>query len=149
MLKETSKLDVKSASTLIEPNKKLYLEESEKLKDIGQYQRLIEKLIYLTVTRLVITFIASLISQFMPTSRTTHLEAVNRILRYLKGFSSQGIWMKKNNINTIVGYSDANRAGIYDRKSITGYCTFVGGNLLTRKSKKQNMIVWLIAEVEY
>jgi hypothetical protein len=68
----------------MEPNKKLYLEDGEPLKDAGQYQRLVSKLIYLTVTRSDITFVVSLISQFMHAPRTTHLEAVDRIIRYLK-----------------------------------------------------------------
>jgi hypothetical protein len=62
MLNETDKLDAKPASTPIKPNKKLYLEEDEPLKDIGQYQRLISKLIYLNVTKSEITFVVSLVS---------------------------------------------------------------------------------------
>jgi hypothetical protein len=49
----------------------------------------------------------------------------------------------------IVGYSDVDWAGSYDRKSTTGYCTFVGGNLVTWKSKKQNVIARSSAEAEY
>jgi Reverse transcriptase (RNA-dependent DNA polymerase) len=62
LLKETGKLGAKPASTLMKINKKLYLDEGEKLKDISQYQRLVGKLIYLTVTRSDITFIVSLVS---------------------------------------------------------------------------------------
>jgi hypothetical protein len=57
--------------------------------------------------------------------------------------------MKNNNSNEICGYSDADWAGSYDRKSTTGYCTFVGGNLVTWKSKKQNVIARSSAEAEY
>jgi hypothetical protein len=73
----------------------------------------------------------------MHSPRTCHMDAVNHILGYLKGSPGQGIWMK-NNINSydIVGYSDADWAGSADRKSTTGFCTFVGGNLVTWKSKK-------------
>jgi hypothetical protein len=85
----------------------------------------------------------------MHAPRTTHLEAVNRILRYLKKSPSQGISMRKNITNIIVGYSDADWAGSYDRKSTTGYCTFVGGNLVTWKSKKQNVVARSSAEAEY
>jgi hypothetical protein len=63
--------------------------------------------------------------------RTTHLETVDRILKYLKGTPGQGIWVKKNNTNIIIGYSDADWDESYDRKSTTGYCTFVGGTLVT------------------
>jgi hypothetical protein len=44
--------------------------------------------------------------------------------------------MKKNNTNTIVSYSDVDRARSYDRKSTTENCTFVRGNIMTWKSKK-------------
>jgi hypothetical protein len=67
----------------------------------------------------------------MHAPKTTHLEAVDMILSYLKGSPGQGIWMRKNDTNNIVGYSYADWVGSYDRKSTTGYCTFVGGNLVT------------------
>jgi hypothetical protein len=57
--------------------------------------------------------------------------------------------MKRNNTNAICCYSDANWAGSFDRKSITDFCTFVGGNLVTWKSKKQNIVARSSAEAEY
>ena len=57
--------------------------------------------------------------------------------------------MKNNNSNNICGYSDADWAGSFDRKSTTGFCTFVGGNLVTWKSKKQNVVARSSAEAEY
>jgi hypothetical protein len=57
--------------------------------------------------------------------------------------------MKNNNSNTLCGYSDADWAGSFDRKSTTGFCTFVGGNLVTWKSKKQNVVARSSAETEY
>jgi hypothetical protein len=64
-------------------------------------------LIYLTVIRPDLSFVVSQISQFIHVPRTPHLDAINRILRYLKGSPEKKIWMKKNNTNTIYGYSDA------------------------------------------
>ena len=58
--------------------------------------------------------------------------------------------MKKNQSTQINGYTDANWAGnAIDRKSTTGYCTFVGGNIVTWKSKKQQVIARSSAEAEY
>jgi hypothetical protein len=57
--------------------------------------------------------------------------------------------MKNNASNDICGYSDADWAGSYDRKSITSFCTFVGGNLVTWKSKKQNVMARSSAKAEY
>jgi hypothetical protein len=89
------------------------------------------KLIYLIITRPDISFAISQISQFMHSPQTQHLEAINRVLRYLKGTPGKGILMKYNNSNEICGYFGADWAESYDRKSTTGFCTFVGENLVT------------------
>jgi hypothetical protein len=57
--------------------------------------------------------------------------------------------MKRNNTNTLCGYSDVDWAGNFDRKSTIGFSTFVGGNLVTWKSKKQNIVARSSAEAEY
>jgi hypothetical protein len=57
--------------------------------------------------------------------------------------------MKKNDSNNVVGFSDADWAGSCDRKSTTRFCTFVGGNLVTWKSKKQSVVARSSAEAEY
>jgi Reverse transcriptase (RNA-dependent DNA polymerase) len=136
LLKGTGKLRAKSTGTPMETNIKLGPEDGELLSDIGQYQMLVGKLIYLTVTRPDIAFAVSVVSQFMYAARTSHLSTIDRILIYLKGTPGQEIWMKKNITNNVVGYSDADWAGSCDRKSTTGFCTFVGGNLVTWKIKK-------------
>jgi hypothetical protein len=48
--------------------------------------------------------------------------------------------MKNNNFNNICGYFDADWVGSFDRKSTTGFYTFVGGNFATWKSKKQSVV---------
>ena len=101
------------------------------------------------MTRPDISYSVSQVSQFMHSPKTSHLEAINKILRYLKRTPGKGILMKNNNSNDICGYSDADYAGSFDRKSTTGFCTFVGGNLVTWKSKKQNVVARSSAEAEY
>lgn len=65
------------------------------------------------------------------------MKAVKKILRYLKGALGRGMIFKKNEHLDVTGYTDADWAGaIDDRKSTTGYFTFVGGNLVTWRSKK-------------
>jgi hypothetical protein len=44
--------------------------------------------------------------------------------------------MQNNDSNEIYGYSDADWAGNFDRKSTIDFCTFVGGNIVTWRSKK-------------
>jgi hypothetical protein len=127
---------MQTTSTPMEGRYKLNIKDDELLEDINHFQRLVGKLIYLTVTRPDISFSISQISKFMHASRTTHLNAMDRILRYLKGTPINGIWMKNNNYNEICGYSDADWVESFDRKLTTGFCTFVGGNLATWKNKK-------------
>jgi hypothetical protein len=107
------------------------------------------RLIYLMVTRPDISFSVSQISKFMHAPRTTHLNTIDRILRYLKGTPGKRIWMKNNNSNEIYGYSDADWAGSFDRKSTTDFCIFIGRNLATWKNKKQNSVARSSAEMEY
>jgi hypothetical protein len=64
------------------------------------------KLIYLTIIRSDIPFAVSQISRFMHTPRISHLDVLNRILQYLKGTLEKRIWISKNNINVMCGYSD-------------------------------------------
>ena len=79
MLEETGKLGSKPAITPVDTNVKLNIEDGEPLSDINKFQRLVGKLIYLTVTRPDISFAVSQISKFMHAPRTPHLDAVNRI----------------------------------------------------------------------
>jgi Reverse transcriptase (RNA-dependent DNA polymerase) len=91
LLKEIDKLGCKPASTPIDSKCKLNTEDGEPLEDINLFQQLVRKLIYLTVTRPNISYSISQISKFMHTRRTPHLEAINRISRYLKNTLGNGI----------------------------------------------------------
>ena len=59
----------------------------------------------------------------------------------MKGNPEKGILFKKNNTLALEAYTDADYAGsLVDQRSTTGYCTFLGGNLITWRSKKQNVV---------
>ncbi|CAL2240436.1 unnamed protein product [Prunus armeniaca] len=131
LLKEANMNNAKPAITPLDSKLKLSLEGTP-LTNISYYQRLVGKLIYLTITRPDITYSVSIASQLMQSPTVKHLNLVKRILRYLKGSVGRDIIMKKNENTQIIGYCDADWAGnAIDRKSTTGYCTFVGGNLVT------------------
>ena len=69
--------------------------------------------------------------------REPHLQTAYRVLHYLKGNPGKGILFKKNDTLALEAYTDADYAGsIVDRRSTTGNCTFLGGNLVTWRSKK-------------
>ncbi|KAK0594035.1 hypothetical protein LWI29_029766 [Acer saccharum] len=150
LLKETGMLGCKPADTPMESSYKISFKEDSPPVDTGRYQRLVGKLIYLSHTRPDIGFPVSVISQFMNKPNEEHLEAVYRILRYLKMNPGKGIFFRKGTSKDVEIYSDADWAGsITDRRSTTGYCTYVWGNLVTWRSKKQSVVARSSAEAEY
>jgi len=110
----------------------LWSDDSHILDDPGKYRRLIRKLIYHTVTRSDITFAVRVLSRFVHQPREAHWLIAMRILAYIKSCPGKGLAYKKYKHVRIFGYSDSEYVGDRgDRKSTTGYCTFVGGNLVT------------------
>ena len=129
---------------------KLDIDSGDPFLDVHRYRRLVGKLIYLTVTRPDITYAVGLVNQFMHAPRAPHFEAMCRILRYLKGAPGRGLLYRSSSTLSITGFSDADWAGSRsDRRSTSGYCTFVGGNLVTWRSKKQHVVARSSAEAEY
>ncbi|KAG7536916.1 GAG-pre-integrase domain [Arabidopsis suecica] len=153
LLDEVGKLGAKPAKTPLEDDYKARRKgehENKPFEDPTKYRRLVGKLIYLTITRPDICFAVNVVSQQMQAPTQHHWNMVNRILKYLKGAPGQGIWMGCNKNTEIVGYCDADYAGDKnDRRSTTGYCTFIGGNLVTWRSKKQKVVSLSSAEAEY
>ncbi|KAL0641292.1 hypothetical protein Bca4012_103186 [Brassica carinata] len=126
------------------------VEDSKAFHDPKLYRKLVGKLIYLTITRPDICFAVNQVSQHMQVPKEHHWRMVERLLLYLNGTSSLGVWMGCNKSTEVVGYCDADWAGDRaDRRSTTGYCTFIGGNLVTWKSKKQKVVSCSSAEAEY
>ncbi|WZZ44914.1 hypothetical protein YC2023_041173 [Brassica napus] len=126
------------------------IEDSKPFHDPKLYRKLVGKLIYLTITRPDICFAVNQVSQHMQLPKEHHWRMVERLLMYLNGSPDQGVWMGCNGSTEVVGYCDADWAGDRaDRRSTTGYCTFIGGNLVTWKSKKQKVVSCSSAEAEY
>ena len=125
-------LDCKLAKTPIIANHGLQIIKGGKMIDRGQYQRMVGKFIYLSHARPDIAYVVGVVGRFMRQPQTQHMTAVMRILRYLKGTSSRGILLKKNDHLDLRAYTNADWAGDRDdRRSTSGYFTLVGGNLVT------------------
>ncbi|GJR97314.1 hypothetical protein Tco_0269488 [Tanacetum coccineum] len=111
---------------------------------------MIGSLLYLTASRPDIMFSVCLCARFQEAPKTSHLEAVKRIFRYIKGTTHLGLWYPKGtDIETVV-YADSDHAGDYvDRKSTSGICTFVGCCLTSWFSKKQTALAISTTKAEY
>ena len=111
LLKETEKLVCKPANTLTELNHKLGDNNCDAIVDRGNYQRLMGWLIHLSHTRLDIAYVVSVVSQFMHNPKEAHLQAVHRILHYLKGTPRKRILFKKETSLMLKAYTNADYAG--------------------------------------
>ncbi|GKC43490.1 hypothetical protein Tco_1061212 [Tanacetum coccineum] len=88
--------------------------------------------------------------RFQVTPKTSHLHAVKRIFRYLKGKPKLGLWYPKVSSFDLVAYSDSDYGGAnLDRKSTTGGCQFLGHRLISWQCKKQTIMATSTTEAEY
>uniref|UniRef100_A0A2N9F1J4 non-specific serine/threonine protein kinase n=1 Tax=Fagus sylvatica TaxID=28930 RepID=A0A2N9F1J4_FAGSY len=150
LLQDTGMLGCRPASTPMDPNLKLSVESGELLFNPSMYQRLVGRLIYLTNTRPDLTFAVSVVSQFMHAPRTSHLDAVHHILRYVKTSPGLGLFYSAGHKSGLSCFTDADYAGSQtDRRSTTGLSTFYGNHLISWKSKKQTVVSRSSAEAEY
>ncbi|KAL0324978.1 UNVERIFIED_CONTAM: Retrovirus-related Pol polyprotein from transposon RE2 [Sesamum radiatum] len=145
LFQEAALLGTKPSNTPMDSNPDFWNDDSNYLEDKTKYRRLVGKLIYLIVTRPDISFAVGLVSQLMDKTRSVHWEAALRILKYIN--ASPG---KRHGHVKIEAYSDVDYARSKDdRKSTSGYYTYVGGNLVTWRSKKQTTVARSSAEAEY
>ena len=137
LLNETKLLQGKANSTPIETNHKLTLKKDDLTVEIGSYQRLIGKLLYLSHTRPDISYSVNVLTQFMHSPQKSHYHAALQILRYLKRTAGLGLTFRRTSKLNLEIYTDSEFGGsLIDRRSTTGYCAMLGGNLITWKSKK-------------
>uniref|UniRef100_A0A2N9F1J7 Reverse transcriptase Ty1/copia-type domain-containing protein n=1 Tax=Fagus sylvatica TaxID=28930 RepID=A0A2N9F1J7_FAGSY len=135
LLQDTGMLGCRPASTPMDPNLKLSTESGDLLPNPSMYQRLVGRLIYLTNTRPDLTFVVSVVSQFMHAPRTAHLDAVYHILRYLKTSPGLGLFYSAGHQSGLSCFTDADYAGSQtDRRSTTGLSTFYGNHLISWKN---------------
>ena len=150
LLQETCMSSCQPVGTRVQEGLKLCVETNQVLVDKGRYQRLVGRLMYLVHTRPDLAYALSIVSQFMHNPGEQHMNAVMHILRYLNSAPEKGIFTKNVDCQSVDAYSDVDWAGaIDDRRSTLGYFTFVGGNLVTWRSKKQNVIARSSAEAEF
>jgi hypothetical protein len=118
------------------------------------YRSIVGMLQYLTFTRPDIVYAVNQVSQFMHAPTEEHMEAVKRILRYLKATLGDGLVYKRTSTlldgHHLSTYTDADWGGDPDeRRSVSGYCVFLNSNLVCWSSKRQRAISKSSTEAEY
>ncbi|GJT49423.1 ribonuclease H-like domain-containing protein [Tanacetum coccineum] len=121
ILKKFDFATIKIASTPMETNKALLKDEEAANVDVYLYRSMIGSLIYLTASRPDIMFVVCACAKFQVTQKTSHLHAVKRIFRYLKGHPKLGLWYPRDSSFNLEAFSDSDYAGAsLDRKSTIG-----------------------------
>ncbi|KAL0353420.1 UNVERIFIED_CONTAM: Retrovirus-related Pol polyprotein from transposon RE2 [Sesamum angustifolium] len=150
ILRDVHMLDSRPAPTPLPPGLKLSADDGTLLFDPGPFRRLVGRLLYLGFTRPDISFATQQLSQFLQHPRSSHWDAALHVLRYLKGTSSLGLFFSAQNSLQPTVYTDASWTSCPEsRRSITGFCIFLGSSLVSWKTKKQSPVSRSSAEAEY
>ncbi|KAL5542134.1 hypothetical protein UlMin_009844 [Ulmus minor] len=159
-------LGTKPINTPMEVNLKLSKDEGDLLEDPASYRRLIGKLLYLTITRPDLSYSMNKLSQFLVQQRTPHMVAAQCVLQYIKSSPSLGLFYPSRTAVQLKAYAEAELTGLSatqfkmfsyadwascsdTRRSISGFCVFLGESLMSWKSKKQATVSRSSAEAEY
>ena len=139
-----------SVRTPMSPNVKLTVDLLGKSVDPSLYRSMIGSFLYLTTSRPDISYSVGVCARYQANPKQSHMTAFKRIIKYVKTTAEFGVWYSKDTSDVLVGYSDTDWAGnVDDRKSTSGGCFYVGNNLVSWMSKKQNSISLSTAEAEY
>ncbi|KAJ9557281.1 hypothetical protein OSB04_011895 [Centaurea solstitialis] len=150
MLKKFNMTDCSPIKTPMPTGNLLGPDLAGKPVDQKIYRSMIGSLLYLTATRPDIMFATCFCARFQANPKESHLAAVKRILRYLKGTPELGLWYPKDSSFELISFTDSDYGGCkLDRKSTSGSCQFLGDKLVSWTSKKQNCVSTSTAEAEY
>ncbi|GJY29510.1 retrovirus-related pol polyprotein from transposon TNT 1-94 [Tanacetum coccineum] len=141
---------VKTASTPMETSKPLMKDENAEYVNVHLYRSMIGSLMHLTSSRPDIMFVVCACARFQVTPKFSHLHAVKRIFRYLKGKPKLGLWYHKDSPFDLEAYTDSDYVcASLDRKSTTRGCQFLGSRLISWQCQKQTIVANSTTEAEY
>jgi len=149
ILEDAKLISCKPVSTPLGPSSRLHQDGGSLHHVVSAYKRLVGRLLYLTTTRPDIAYATHQLSQFMASPTIIHYQAALRVLRYLKRSLGRGLFFPQSSDLQLFVFRDADWGGCIDtRKSITGYCFYIGKSLVSWKSKKQNTVSCSSTEAE-
>ncbi|GKE74395.1 ribonuclease H-like domain-containing protein, partial [Tanacetum coccineum] len=149
ILERAHMVNCNPSQTLVDTESKLG-GDGDPVSDLTLYRSLAGSLQYLTFTRPDISYAVQQVCLYMHDPREPHFAALKRILRYIRGTLAYGLQLFSSSTTDLVAYSDADWAGCpTTRRPTSGYCVFLGNNLLSWSSKRQPTLSRSSAEAEY
>ncbi|XP_016747466.1 secreted RxLR effector protein 161-like [Gossypium hirsutum] len=137
-------------STPMEPGVKLSKFDGGERVDASKYRSLVGSLRYLTCTRPDISLSVGIVSRFMEESVYSYWKVLKRILRYIQGTVSLGLFSTNIEDYKLIGYSDSDWCrDLNDQKSTSRYVFFMSNTAFAWLSKKQLIVTLLTCEAEY
>ena len=111
---------------------------------------MIGSLLYLIASRPDISYSVGVCARYQANPKESHMTTLKRIIKYVKTTANFGVWYSKDTNDVLAGYSDADWAGnVDDKKSTSGGYFYVGNNLVSWMSKKQNSISLSTTKAKY
>ncbi|KAI0502061.1 hypothetical protein KFK09_017006 [Dendrobium nobile] len=149
ILNDAGYKDCKAAPTPITPVNHQQKPNLQPHSDPSLYRRLAGSLQYLSITRPDIAYATNRVCQHMQTPTEQDFHDLKRLLRYIKGTLTYGLPITHGSLD-LRTYSDADWASdTTDRKSVSGFCTFLGPNLISWTVKKQATVAKSSTEAKY
>ncbi|XP_067932728.1 uncharacterized protein [Watersipora subatra] len=130
---------------------KFMKDDGSKLANACVYQSMVGSLLYAaSATHPDISHAVGVLSRYNSSPTETHMTAVKRVLRYLKGSIDICLHIEKHNIGELFGYTDASWADNCDNRHSTSGLVFMhGGTPVSWFSKSQSIVAVSTAEAEY
>jgi hypothetical protein len=139
-----------ATTTPVDTRAKLSATAGALVGDPSDYRSIVGALQYLTLTRPDLSYVVQQVCLYMHAPREPHLALVKHILRYMKGTLDFGLHIGVSDPRSVTAYSDADWAGCPDtRHSTSGFCVFLGDNLISWSSKRQTTVSRSSDEVGY
>ncbi|KAK4355546.1 hypothetical protein RND71_024517 [Anisodus tanguticus] len=140
----------KSSYTPVDTKPKLRVTSSTPYEDLTHYSSLVGALQYLTFTRPYITYAVQQLCLFMHDPQIEHVHTLKHIILYIQGTLDYGVHLYPSSVSTLVSYTDVDWGGCPDtRRSTSGYCMFLGDNLVSWSIKRQSTLSRYSVEAGY
>nr|GEY91802.1 uncharacterized mitochondrial protein AtMg00810-like [Tanacetum cinerariifolium] len=150
MLKKFDMESVRTATTPYEVPKHKSKYEPDDAVNVHLFRSMIGSLMYLTASQLDIMFAVSACSKHQVSPLTSHLNAVKKIFKYLKGQPNLGLWYPRDSPFQLEAYSDSDYVGSHgDRKSTTGGCQFLGTGIREGLRLRGGLLLYILCTLTF